>query len=128
MLFHPFSRHPTLLAGLAFIVVLPTLALLTVSFLAYGIGLAPVARAWETFLNTTYVSRFADLFLLTAPFIAFAVAIVPCLGIGLGRDNGEWRLTVAFRPRTWNLVVIGLCIVLGGFLAAHQVVEFLFER
>jgi hypothetical protein len=72
--------------------------------------------------------RIVDLFLLGAPFLAFLIAALPLIGLRLERVNGELRVTLALRARTLNLIVLAMCVVVGGFLASHILVEFLFER
>jgi hypothetical protein len=44
------------------------------------------------------------------------------------RIDGELRITFGLRPRALNLIVLAVCVVVGGFLASHLLVEFLFER
>jgi hypothetical protein len=72
--------------------------------------------------------KIVDLFLLAAPFIAFVLAALPLIGLRLERVDGELRMTISLRARSLNLIVIGLCVVFGGFLVSHLIVEFLFER
>ena len=68
-----------------------------------------------------------DLLLLAAPFLAFVVAALPLIGLRMERIDGELRITFALRARVLNLVVLALCVLVGGFLASHLLVEFLFE-
>ena len=126
---HPLQRHPTAVALLAALIAAPTVLFVTVSFLAYQLEL-PGMQAWlQPFMDgLQQAPRIVDLFLLSAPFIAFALAALPLIGLRLERVEGELRMTVSLRARSLNLIVIGLCVVFGGFLVSHLIVEFLFER
>jgi hypothetical protein len=72
--------------------------------------------------------RIVDAFLLGAPFLAFLIAALPLIGLRAERVEGELRITLALQARTLNLIVLGVCVLVGGFLASHMLVEFLFER
>ena len=126
---HPLQRHPTAWALIATLVAAPTVAFVTLSFLAYQLEV-PGMQAWlEPFMaGLQQAPRIVDLFLLAAPFIAFLLAALPLVGLRLERTEGELRLTLAMRARTLNVIVLALCVVVGGFLLNHLLVEFLFER
>ena len=126
---HPFQRHPTASALVAVLITAPTVIFVTVSFLAYQLEL-PGMQAWlQPFMDgLAQAPRIVDLFLLTAPFLAFLIAALPLIGLRLERVDGELRVTLALRARTLNLIVLGVCVVVGGILASHLLVEFLFER
>jgi hypothetical protein len=126
---HPLQRHPTASALVAVLITAPTVTFVTLSFLAYQLEL-PGMQAWlQPFMDgLAQAPRIVDLFLLTAPFLAFLIAALPLIGLRLERVDGELRVTLALRARTLNLIVLGVCVVVGGFLASHLLVEFLFER
>ena len=126
---HPLQRHPTASAVVAVLITAPTVIFVTLSFLAYQLEL-PGMQAWlQPFMDgLAQAPRIVDLFLLTAPFLAFLIAALPLIGLRLERVDGELRVTLALRARTLNLIVLGVCVVVGGFLASHLLVEFLFER
>ncbi|MEO8638725.1 MAG: hypothetical protein ABI458_02275 [Chloroflexota bacterium] len=126
---HPLQRHPTASALIAMLITAPTLIFVAVSFLAYQLEL-PGMQAWlQPFMDgLARAPRIVDLFLLGAPFLAFLVAALPLVGLRLERVDGELRMTLALRARTLNLLVLAVCVVVGGFLASHLLVEFLFER
>ena len=126
---HPLQRHPTASALVAALIAAPTAIFVTVSFLAYQLEL-PGMQTWlQPFMDgLQQAPRIVDLFLLAAPFIAFVLAALPLIGFRLERVDGELRMTVSLRARSLNLIVIGLCVVFGGFLVSHLIVEFLFER
>jgi hypothetical protein len=125
---HPLQRHPTASALVAVLITAPTLIFVTLSFLAYQLAL-PGMEAWlQPFMDgLARAPRIVDLFLLAAPFLAFLIAALPLIGLRLERIDGELRVTVALRPRALNLIVLLLCVAVGGFLVSHLVVEFLFE-
>ena len=124
---HPFERHPTASALVAALLLAPTAVFIGVSFLAYQLELPGWAAAVEPVLDAVTAPRIVDLFLLLAPFLAFAVAARPLIGVRMERVAGELRVTIALRARTLNLVVLAFAVLVGGFLAAHMVAEFLFE-
>jgi hypothetical protein len=126
---HPLQRHPTASALIAVLITAPTLIFVAVSFLAYQLEL-PGMQAWlQPFMDgLARAPRIVDLFLLGAPFLAFLVAALPLVGLRLERMDGELRITLALRAHALNLVVLAICVVVGGFLASHLLVEFLFER
>jgi hypothetical protein len=126
---HPLQRHPTATALIAAVITAPTVIFVALSFLAYQLEL-PGMQAWlQPFMDgLAQAPRIVDLFLLGAPFLAFLIAALPLIGLRLERVDGELRVTLALRARTLNLIVLGICVVIGGFLASHQIVEFLFER
>jgi hypothetical protein len=126
---HPLQRHPTATALIAALITAPTVIFVVVSFLAYQVEL-PGMQTWlQPFMDgLAQAPRIVDLFLLGAPFLAFLIAGLPLIGLRLERIDGELRITLAVRARTLNLIVLGVCVVVGGFLASHQIVEFLFER
>jgi hypothetical protein len=126
---HPLQRHPTATALVAALITAPTVIFVALSFLAYQLEL-PGMQAWlQPFMDgLAQAPRIVDLFLLGAPFLAFLIAGLPLIGLRLERTDGELRITLALRARTLNLIVLGICVVVGGFLASHLIVEFLFER
>ena len=126
---HPLQRHPTAWALVAALVAAPTAIFVTLSFLAYQLPLPGVQRWMEPFMGwLQQAPRIVDLFLLAAPFVAFLLAALPLVGLRLERVGGELRLTLAVRARTLNIIVLALCVVVGGFLVSHLLVEFLYER
>jgi hypothetical protein len=126
---HPLQRHPTASALIAALIAAPTVIFVALSFLAYQLEL-PGMQAWlQPFMDgLAKAPRIVDLFLLGAPFLAFLVAALPLIGLRAERVDGELRITLVLQARTLNLIVLGLCVLVGGFLASHMLVEFLFER
>ena len=125
---HPLQRHPTATALVAALLVAPTAIFVAVSFAAYQLELPGWAAAAQPFKDGLgQAPRIVDLLLLGAPFLAFLVAALPLIGLRLERIDGELRITFAVRARALNLVVAALCVVVGGFLAWHLLVEFLLE-
>jgi hypothetical protein len=126
---HPLQRHPTATALIAALITAPTAIFVALSFLAYQLEL-PGMQSWlQPFMDgLAQAPRIVDLFLLGAPFLAFVIAALPLIGLRMERVDGELRITLAVRARTLNLIVLGICVVVGGFLASHLIAEFLFER
>jgi len=126
---HPLQRHPTAWALVAVLLAAPTAIFVTLSVLAYQLEL-PGMQAWlEPFMDgLQQAPRIVDFFLLAAPFLAFLLAVLPLIGLRLERVDGELQITFALRARTLNVIVLALCVVVGGFLASHLLAEFLLER
>jgi len=126
---HPLQRHPTATALVAALITAPTVIFVALSFLAYQLEL-PGMQAWlQPFMDgLAKAPRIVDLFLLGAPFLAFLIAALPLIGLRMERVEGELRITLALQARTLNLIVLAVCVLVGGFLASHLLVEFLFER
>jgi hypothetical protein len=126
---HPLQRHPTTSALIAALIAAPTAIFVTLSFLAYQLEL-PGMQTWlQPFMDgLAQAPRIVDLYLLGAPFLAFLIAALPLIGLRLQRVDGELRVTLALRARTLNLIVLAGCVLVGGFLVSHLIVEFLFER
>ena len=126
--FRPFHRHPTTLAFIALLLVAPTATFVILSFLTYELGLTALRTLVEpALLALNESTRLLNLALLTAPFLAFVVALAPLVGIGVSRARSELRLTLSFRARAVNIAVIVLCVIVGGILAGHIVLETLLE-
>jgi hypothetical protein len=125
---HPLQRHPTATALIAALIAAPTVIFIALSFLAYQLEL-PGMQAWlQPFMDgLARAPRIVDVFLLGAPFLAFLVAALPLIGLRMERVDGELRITLAMRARTLNLIVLAMCVLVGGFLASHLLVEFLFN-
>jgi hypothetical protein len=125
---HPLQRHPTASALVAALIAAPTAIFVTLSFLAYQLEL-PGMQAWlQQFMDgLAQAPRIVDLFMLAAPFLAFLIAALPLIGLRLERIDGELRVTVGLRARALNLIVLLLCVAVGGFLVSHLIAEFLFE-
>ncbi len=121
---HPLQRHATASALVAALLAAPTIIFVALSFLAYQLAL-PGMSAWlQPFMDgLSRAPRIVDLFLVGAPFVAFLIAAIPLVGLRLERVDGELHITLALRARTLNLVVIALCVLVGGFLAGHILVE-----
>jgi hypothetical protein len=124
---HPLQRHPTATALVAALLVAPTAIFIGVSLIAYQVEVPGWAAAVGPVIDFLTRPRIVDLFLLGAPFLAFVVAALPLIGLRMARIDGELRITLALRARTLNLVVLALCVLVGGLLAWHVVIEFLFE-
>ena len=126
---HPLQRHPTAWALVAVLVAAPTATFVTLSFLAYQLGV-PGMQAWlDPFVvGLQQAPWIVDLLLGAAPFIAFVLAALPLVGLRLERADGELRVTLGMRARALNIIVLALCVVVGGALVNYLLVEFLFGR
>jgi hypothetical protein len=125
---HTLQRHPTAAALVAALIAAPTAIFVTVSFLAYQLGL-PGMQAWlQPFMHRLQQApRIVDLFLVVAPFLAFLLAALPLIGLRLERVDGELRITLGLRAHTLNVIVLGVCLLVGGFLVNYFLAEFVFR-
>lgn len=125
---HSLQRHPTASALVAALLAAPTAIFVTVSVLAYQLEL-PGMQTWlQPFMDgLQQAPRVVDLLLVAAPFLAFLLAALPLIGLRLERMNGELRVTLGLRARTLNMIVLGVCLVVGGFLVNYFLGEFLFR-
>ena len=123
---HSLQRHPTATALVAALIAAPTAIFVTVSILAYQLEL-PGMQAWlQPFMDgLQQAPRIVDLLLVGAPFLAFLIAALPLIGLRLERIDGELRVTLGLRARTLNVIVLGVCLVVGGFLVNYFLAEFL---
>ena len=125
---HPLQRHPMAWALVALALMAPTLVMVTASLLAFGISLPGLAAIVEPALRTLDSwPRIVDLFLLGAPAGAFLLAAAPLVGVSLTRTQDELHVRLSLRARRANLIVIALALLVGGFLYAHLLSEFILE-
>ena len=127
MLPNPLQRHPISLALLALLVVAPSFVFVVYSLLAYQVRVPWLAPRIEPMVPVVNTPGWVDLYLFLAPFVAFLVAIVPLVRIGFTTVDEELRVTVGVRARALNLVVLVVCVLLGGLLVSHVWIEFLYE-
>ena len=128
MVEHPLQHHSTSLALLALLVVAPTLLFVVLSILAYEVGIPGLAARIEPFILAATAPSWVDLFLLLSPFVAVLITLVPLVSIGFSRVGNELRLSIGLRARMLNVVVLVICVLIGGLLVNHVLVEFLLER
>jgi hypothetical protein len=124
---HPLQRHPTGLAAVALLLVLPTTTVVVLSVLAYELGVIGLQPVIEPVLVALPSLALVNLFVMVAPLLALTVALVPLVGIGLSRSGRQLLLTIALRARGLNLAVIGLCLLVGLIAAWHHVIEVMLE-
>jgi hypothetical protein len=127
MLANPLQRHPNTLALLALLLVVPSLLFVVFSLLAYQVGVPGLAARMEPIVQAITAPLWVDPFLLLAPFVAFLFALLPLVRVGFTSEGPEGRMTIGVRARAFNLVVVVVCVLLGGLLAGYLMVEFLSE-
>jgi hypothetical protein len=123
MRFEPAYRHPGPFALVAALILLPTFAVVAVSYLGHELGFSAVADAVDPWIARLDTVRILDLFLVVAPAIAFVLAVAPLLDLRIERDEPRPALAVRVRALPANLVVGTVALIVGAALAAHIVVE-----
>ena len=124
---HPLHRHPTSLALLGLLLVTPTLVFVVVSVLAYQLAVPGLGALVTPVISSVASAPWIDVLLLTAPFAAALLAVVPLVGVQGGRTDGALRVTLSLRARALNVTVLVLSILLGGLLLGYLLTEFLLE-
>jgi hypothetical protein len=123
MRFEPAYRHPGPCALVAAVLLLPTFAVVSLSYIGHELGITVVADAVDPWIARLDTVRILDLFLVAAPAIAFMVAVLPLLDVRIERDEPGPALAVRVRALPANLVVAALALLAAAALVAHIVVE-----
>jgi hypothetical protein len=124
MVIGPAWRHPTAWAVVGALMVTPTLVFLLLSALAYELGISSLASLMEPINEVLQGARPLDLLLVGAPVFALVTAMAPLLRLELrGGSDGGREAVLGLRLRAVNLVVVGVAVMVGGFLLSHIVVE-----
>ena len=123
MRFEPAYRHPGRWALLAGLLLLPTFAVVALSYIGHELGFRAVAGAVDPWIAQLDTVRILDLFLVAAPAIAFVIALLPLLELRIERDEPGAALAVRVRALPANLVVGLVALLVGAALVAHIVVE-----
>jgi hypothetical protein len=118
--------HARAFALLAIVVALPTTIVLALSGLAYNLNVPGLAAAIDPFVRSLSVSKLMGLALMSAPVLAFAIAVLPVLRFSIRRESGELMISFAIRGRALTLVAIALSLLLIAFFGMHSAAEFLF--
>ncbi len=118
--------HSRTFAVLAIVALLPTTVVLALSGLAYNLNVPGLADAIDPFIRSLSVSKVIGLGLMSAPVLAFVLAVLPVLRFSIHRESGELMISFAIRGRSLTLVAIGLSLLLIAFFAMHSAAEFLF--
>lgn len=118
--------HSRTFAVVAILVALPTTIVLALSGLAYNLNLPGLAQAIDPFVRSLSVSKLLGLGLMSAPVLAFLIAVLPVLRFSIHRENGELMISFGIRGRALTLVAIALSLLLIAFFAMHSAAEFLF--
>jgi hypothetical protein len=119
MVIGPAYRHPNLWALAALSILAPTLVFVSLSILAYQIGVAalvPVMEPINAWLNQV---RFIDIVAAALPVLALVLAAAPLLRLDLRRSPGSAKAVIDLRLLAPNVIVGVLAIVVIGVLVSH---------
>ena len=123
MRFEPARRHPFAFAVAAFLVMAPTCVILSLSLIGHELGFTAVAAAIDPVIVSVTAWRVVDLFLVSAPLVALALAMLPLLDLRVESGDEGPTLTLRMRALTANVVVAALSLLSGAILVGHIVTE-----
>ncbi|HEY8170642.1 MAG TPA: hypothetical protein VIH24_06035 [Candidatus Limnocylindria bacterium] len=116
-------RRPGAFAGLAALLVAPTLAIVGVSLLGHELGIAAIAAAADPIVAWIDMVGPVDLFVVAAPLAAFLLAVLPLLDLRVERLDGAPAVSMRIRALTANLIVGGIALLVGAVLVAYAITE-----
>ena len=123
MRFEPARRHPRAFAVAAFLLMAPTLVLLSLSIIGHELGVTAVAAAIDPVIVYVTAPRVVDLFLVSAPMLALALAMLPLLELRLESGEAGRSLTLRVRALTANVLVAAISLLSATLLIGHFVAE-----
>ncbi len=123
MRFEPARRHPLAFAIAAFVIMAPTLTLLTLSLTGHELGFTAVASVVDPIIVRVTKPRVVDLALVGAPLIALALAVLPLLDLRVEANDEGPTLTLRVRALTANVIVATMALLVGALLVGHIVAE-----
>ena len=127
MLIGPAHRHPSRLALLAMVVLLPTLTFVVGSILAYQLGFQGLIGPMESASALLNGQRFLDLALVISPAIALLLALVPLVRLDVRSGEFGREAVVGLRLKAANVAVGLVALAVGGLLVWHIVLESVLE-
>lgn len=127
MLTGPAYRHPTALALVGFVILMPTLVFVVGSLLAYQLGVQALVGTMESANALLNGQRFLDLVLIVSPAIALLLAIVPLVRLDLRASETGREAVLALRLRAGNVAVGLVAMAIGAVLLWHVVFESVME-
>lgn len=116
-------RHPMAFALWALVLMLPTLAFVTLSVLGHELGVPGLADRVDPVIGAVTATPLFDLALVVAPAVSLLVALAPLLDLGWRGGDGGSVATIAVRIRPVNLLVAAVAAALGAALLAHAITE-----
>ena len=127
MRFEPAHRHPSAFAIVAFAIMAPTLAFVTLSLIGHELGVAAVANVVDPLLVAITRPRVVDVALVVAPAAAAVLALLPLLDVRLERGDEGQLVALRVRALPINLAVGAVAVLLGAVLVLHIVAEAVLE-
>ncbi|HUQ78056.1 MAG TPA: hypothetical protein VM427_04190 [Patescibacteria group bacterium] len=111
------SAHPVAAGSIAFLVMIPSAALVAGSLLKYIGGISAPFDAIEPAMTPLLASPMGDKLLLLAPCAAFALAILPFARLRVGRRHGRLaasgEVALPFLNVAVGLVAAALVAIMG---------------
>jgi hypothetical protein len=117
------TTHPTRLATVGLVIVLPTLLLVTLSILKYVVGFAGPFDAVEPFASPWVTSPIVETALILAPYVALLLATMPVVQLRIGWHQSRLNGSIAVSAPAVNLVVAFLSLAVAGVMALYWVAE-----
>ena len=123
MRFEPARNHPGRFAAAALLLVAPTFAVVGVSLLGHELGLSAVAAAFDPIVSWIDTVGPLDLALVTAPAVAFLLAVLPLVDLRIEKDERGSALALRVHAVAANLAVATIALFAGIALVGHIVAE-----
>jgi hypothetical protein len=123
MRFEPAHRHPMAFALVAFAIMAPTLAFVTLSIIGHELGVSAVAKVVDPVLVAITRPRIVDVALVAAPAAAALLALLPLLDVRVERGDEGQLVALRVRALPVNLAVGAIALLLGATLVLHIVSE-----
>ncbi len=119
----PAWRHPTVWAGVALLILAPTLAMVVLSIFAFQLGMTSLISMMEPVTRWLNGQRLLDLLLVSAPAVAFVLAAAPLVRLELRTSETGREAMLGMRLRGLNIAIGLVALLTAGLLIGHILFE-----
>ncbi len=117
------AAHPMRVALVAVAITLPTAVFVGVAVLKYIVGVPGPFDAIEPTVTPFVTHPIGETIVVLAPYLAFALAIVPFMQLRLGRRDGRIAVTADLAVPLANLLIAALSATLIVVMGLYWVAE-----